>query len=226
LVDADVLPVELEMLALTVAASNKKAYEKKGAPYYEARKYLEFLVSQFGLELEFTPFDQEPTYAVTKPYDFRRSALVNVKGSDVVLGMVGEYRASVIKNLKLPRYTAGFEIGLHHLVEVMQHGQKYIALPRFPKVGQDISLRVPTEISYQRLAQFVGTHLEQNRPDATLHTLSPVDIYQSGDDQGYKNVTFRLRIASYDRTMTAEEINRLLDQIALAAKEQLGAERV
>jgi phenylalanyl-tRNA synthetase beta chain len=224
--DEDGLPKEVEMLALVVAANDKKAQSKAGAAYYEAKKYLEYLAGQFGLELEYTPFEEDPGYPVTRPYDYKRSALVGVKGTDVVLGMVGEYRRQVSKSFKLPAYAAGFDIGVDHIIEAAaQRRSTYMQLPRFPKLEQDICLRVGSDVTYQQLRTFVESHLDTNRPDQTHHTLSPVDIYQrEGEDK--KQITFRLSIASFERTLTDEEVNKLLEDVAAAAKESFGAERI
>jgi phenylalanyl-tRNA synthetase beta subunit len=52
-----------------------------------------------------------------------------------------------------------------------------------------------------------------------------LDIYKrEGEDS--KHVTFRLNIASNERTLTDPEVNKLLDAVAAAAKERFGAERV
>jgi phenylalanyl-tRNA synthetase beta chain len=225
--DQEGLPKEVEMLALVVAANDKKAQSKAGAAYYEAKKYLEFLASQFGLELEYASFQEDPGYPVTRPYDYKRSALVSVKGTDIVLGMVGEYRKAVAKSFKLPAYTAGFDIGVEHIVEAArQHGTRYQQLPRFPKVEQDICLRVDDNVTYQELKKFVEQHLESNHPDKTLHTISPVDIYKRDGDDNKKQITFRLSIASFERTLTDEEVNTLLEGVAARASEVLGAQRV
>lgn len=225
-VDEDGLPKEVEMLALIVAANDKKAQSKAGAPYYEAKKYLEYLAGQFGIELEYQPFTEEPDYPVTKPYDYKRSALVSAKGTDIVLGVIGEYRKAVAKGFKLPAYTAGFDIDVAHIVNVAgQRGSDYQQLPRFPKVEQDICLRVDDGVTYQELKKFVEEHLETNHPDETLHTISPVDIYKrEGDDK--KQITFRLSIASFERTLTDEEVNKLLEGVAAGASEAFGAQRV
>jgi len=58
------------------------------------------------------------------------------------------------------------------------------------------------------------------------YTLEPLDIYQSDKDPSHKQVTLRLDIASFDKTMTAEEVNDLLDQIASQAKLKFKAVRI
>ncbi|HEX9153469.1 MAG TPA: phenylalanine--tRNA ligase subunit beta [Candidatus Saccharimonadales bacterium] len=224
--EEDGLPREFERLAFVYAADKKAADRHKGAPYYQARKYLLYLLSSLGIaekDVIFEPLKSDDQDVSTAYYEPGRSATVTV--GDKIVGRVGEYKASVRKALKMPDYCAGFELGL---TAVASYGNKskYIPLPRFPKVEQDICLRVPAEMQYQQLAQFVEDHLLQKRPDQTLHTLRAIDIYQSPEDKDNRNITFRLSIASYERTLTAEEVNSLLDHVAQAASEAFGAERV
>jgi phenylalanyl-tRNA synthetase beta chain len=220
-VDNDGLPVEFEFTALVVAANNK--LKKSGAAYYEARKYLTTLV---GAELEFKPVDKSmQAYPVVQPYDLNRAALVSIKGS-AFLGIIGEFKPGVASKLKLPKYCAGFEIDTTVLRQAFNQGSKYVALPRFPKVSQDVTLKVPAGLSYQELFDFVRAELGKIQPDNTLPSLGSVDIYQREDDKHHKQVTFHLDIASYDRTLTDAEVNKLLDAVAAAAKAKLDAERI
>jgi phenylalanyl-tRNA synthetase beta subunit len=126
----------------------------------------------------------------------------------------------------LPRYCAGFELSLDELLPIANTTSQYTQLPRFPKIEQDICLRVPASVSYQELFQFVWEHLETNRPDQTYQMLGPVDIYQRDGETDYKQITLRLSIASYERTLVTEEVNKLLEAVATAAHDQFAAERV
>ncbi|HEX4662026.1 MAG TPA: hypothetical protein VH144_00255, partial [Candidatus Saccharimonadales bacterium] len=56
--------------------------------------------------------------------------------------------------------------------------------------------------------------------------LSPVDIYQREDDQAHKQITLRFSLASYERTLTDDEVSKLLDHVAEAARNELQAERI
>lgn len=221
----DGLPMEFEMLDVVYAATDKVA--RPGAAFYEARKFLLSLTANFGIELEFRPFSTEEEYAVVKPYDHTRAAQVFVKGRDLSLGMIGEYKQSVRRALKLPAHSAGFGIGITQLLEAVQQAKKgYEALPRYPKVTQDITLKVPADLPYRDLYDFVSDELAKTRPEQTLPMLSPLDIYQRPDDHAHKQVTFRLEIASYVKTMTDQEVTKLLDGLADAAKGKFGAERI
>lgn len=222
----DGLPVEFDRAAAIFAADKKPAGDYAGAAYYQARRYLVELLRAFGISdvASFEPLTAEDKDSATAYYAPGRAAVVKV--GDVVVARVGEYTASVRKAFKLPEFCAGFELGLKPLHDKQATHTAYVALPRFPRVEQDICLRVASDLSYQELFQFVENHLHQNRPDKTWHTLGPVDIYQREEDKTYKQVTLRLSLASYERTLTDQEVNGLLEQVAAAAKETFGAERV
>ena len=53
-----------------------------------------------------------------------------------------------------------------------------------------------------------------------------IDIYQSQKDKMHRNLTFRLEIASYERTMTSDEVNALLDKVSAEAGKQFKAARI
>jgi len=219
------LPTEFDMLGFVVTAEDKAPDMPAGAAYYEARVYLEALAKRFGFELEYTPLQESHDYPVMQPYDHTRSAIVAVKGGEQ-LGIIGEFKRSVLKKLKLPNHTAGFEIGPKSILQSMTGASRYHALPRFPKVEQDICLKVDASATYADVATLADTFISKNRPQDTYYTLSPLDIYQRPDDTGHKQVTLRLQIASYERTLTDEVVRALLDGVAQAAAASLHAERV
>jgi len=220
------LPTEFSMLSLVIAKNDKRVQKDHGAAFYDARKYLTFLTDKLGIAVQFELLQDEPNFPVVKPFDMKRSALVRVKGTDIYLGIVGEFKASVRKQLKLPEHTAGFEIGLQELLGTTGRAGQYVQLPRFPKVEQDICLKVSTELSYQELHNFVWDKLSEVQPENAYPTLAPVDIYQRQDDLAHKQITFRFSIASYDKTMTDAEVSRMLDHVADEAAKAFTAERI
>ena len=83
---------------------------------------------------------------------------------------------------------------------------------------------MPVELSYGDLSR----HLNQNiqTPDKTTFEFAPVDVYMGEQDKAHKHITLRLSIASYERTLTSEEVNSMLDKVADSAKAKFGAERI
>lgn len=217
--DGDGLPREDELTSLIVTAADK--LKKTGTAYYDARKYLACLVPG---QLTFKPVPNEmKQFDITKPYDMNRTAFVYA--GDKFIGVIGEFRASVSRALKLPKYCAGLELDTAAL-QGMVHANDYTPLPRFPKVTQDITLKVASDVPYQELFDDAWAEIQDSRPQNSFAELQPLDIFQREDDTGHKHVTFRLEIASYDRTLTDPEVNKLLDGVTEAAKSKFNAERL
>jgi phenylalanyl-tRNA synthetase beta chain len=216
------VPTEFEFTALLVTANNK--VKPAGAPYYQARQFLETLTQ--GRTLEFKPVTESmQQYPVVQPYDLNRTAMVSFKDGNF-LGIIGEFKSSVTRALKLPQYAAGFEIDTTALQTVLTGGPSYAPLSRFPSVKQDITLKVASELSYDTLHSFLNQALDANTPETTQVQLGSVDIYQKSDDAGHKQLTFRVTVTDTERTLTDTEVTKFLDTVAEAAKTELNAERI
>ncbi len=224
--DDDGLPSEFEMLDLVYAANDKKPIA--GAAFYQAKRLLEHLAQSFGLELAYAPVDLTLAYPVTRPYDLTRSAVVSVKATGEFLGMVGELRQEVVRNFKLPRQTAAFGIGLVELLAASRKAGsvQYLPLARYPKVEQDICLKVSAATPYQELYDFVTLQVTNNQPEDSRFTMTLVDIYQRPDDTEHKQITFRLSVTSYAKTLRDTEVAALLDTVAGTAHDSFGAEKI
>jgi phenylalanyl-tRNA synthetase beta subunit len=100
----------------------------------------------------------------------------------------------------------------------------YAAKSRFPEVSHDVCYKVPVSTTYGDLCTYF-THMVK---DQQLHNavigISPVDIYQRPDDKEHKQITFRLNLASRERTLTDNEVNALVQRVSLAVTEKFGAE--
>ncbi|HET8689853.1 MAG TPA: hypothetical protein VFL81_00215, partial [Candidatus Saccharimonadales bacterium] len=213
--DQEGLPREDDITALVVAAADK--LDPAGAPYYLAKRYLEVLVKA---PLNYRPIPEAfKAFDIVKPYQLDRSAAVYA--GDKFLGLIGEFRYEVRQGLKLPKYTAGFELdtaALDGLVGVTA----YQPLPKFPGTSRDLTLRVDEKVSYAQVAEFVEKVLDSSR---LMTKLELTGIYQA-EGEAVKNLTFRLHLTDTEKTITADEANTLVDQIAGQAKSDIQAETV
>jgi len=226
----DKLPVEDQRVALVFAANDKTAQTNYvGAPYYHAKRYLTTLLHSFGItDLEFqlaTEYEPklETSKAAIAPFEKTRTSLVKTKDGQFIAEL-GEFRATVRKSLKLPNFIAGFELDVTQLMKLGNNQPAYVPLTRFPKVEQDITLKVPANVTYGQLYDTIRQSV--GAPPKTTWQLSPLDIYQPDNDPTHKHVSFRFTIASYERTLTAEAVNAMLDKVAQTAKAKVGAERI
>lgn len=214
------VPNEDDHVALVITQSEKR--NTQGAAYYHAKRYLDMLVGdEASILTPMKDFDfakDEWGQQLTAPYDPNRSALI--VQDDQIWGVIGEFRASVRRDLKLPAHSAGFEINLKVITE---RRSNYIPLPKFPKVVQDITLKIPSETSFDQLNSLLSGAMV-SEPGKTLLRLEPLSIYQKEDN--YKQISFRLTAYNYQKTMTDQEVSQLLERAAEDAKAKLGAERI
>lgn len=217
------LPGEQESLAFVYASQHNHA----AAAYYQANLYATKLLQSLGVNYLVGPIEQEPTEAgmqqLLKPFELSRSAVVTVNGE--LIGVIGEFNQATRKNLKLPLTSSGFEFNIEKLARHARENS-YVEAPKYPKVEQDICLKVDSQMSYQTLHDFVSAELAIFMHGRMLPSLTPLDIYQRADDPQFKQITFRFVVASYDKTMTAEEVNTMLDTVAGRANETFGATRI
>lgn len=223
----DGLPKEFERLGLVVAKSPRTA-KNAGSAYYQAKYYLEQLLGKSAGSLRYVPLATADTFnhvmfeQMLAPYEPQRAAVVYA--GEKLLGVAGEFKSSVSKNLKLPAYCAGLELFMTPLLGLLGDSDVYTPLSRFPQTEQDITLKISNETSYQALEQLVHTALFA-LPDAQVG-VRPISIYQKEDDKEHTQVTFRVKLGSYVKTMTTEESNRILDGVVATAESELGAVRI
>lgn len=211
------VPEEVDMIALVV--TSKKS--QNGAPYYKAKRLLQYLGDALELDLMFTPIEADPNYPVTAPFEYRRSARVTDKKTDTFIGIVGEYKKSVVRGFKLPDDTAGFEIGSPALLDAIQKlTSNYKPISRYPGTERDICFRVAHEVRYQHIINSMGQVLADTELETTL---VPVSIYQSQEKPTEKNITIRLQLTAHDHTLTREEVQGIVDQVANQVTQETGA---
>jgi phenylalanyl-tRNA synthetase beta chain len=230
LIDENNLPIEEHRLGLVFAADDKTAATYSGAAYYAARSYLDHLLASLGIDAKFeVSTTHEPKMEVGKaaiaPFERPRAAYVKTKDGKL-LGEIGEFKASVRRKLKLPRFSAGFELDVLRLHETASKLSSYMKLSRFPKVEQDMTLKVAEDLEIQQLDQAVAGAINKLVDFKTTQIgRSLTGIYQKTGETT-KNVTYRFVVASFERTLTALEVNNLLDQIADELKQAISSERV
>jgi phenylalanyl-tRNA synthetase beta chain len=200
------VPIESEMMALVI--SNK--INISAAPYYQAKRIFEYLCDSLGFHPSYEILEKKSNNPVFGSFEGRRSAQVIDKLSGKLIGIVGEYKNSVIRGYKLPEYTAGFEIDLVSLFEIVNKlDTNYKPQSRYPSSERDICFQVGKDVSYSQIINSIENFLETIELESNI---SPVDIYQP-EDGNTKNITIRVKLTSYDHTLTSDEVASVINSI-------------
>ena len=219
------LPNESYRLAMVIAADDKLAKKDySGAPYYQAKYYLEYLLSSLGVKYEIQPYSFEPESdegrQLLKPFEVSRTGFIIV--NDEWIGLVGEPTTKVKNSLKLPKYSSMIELDFLKLYENLQP-KKYKRLSSYQFTEQDICFKVDSELPYSDLYGLLDKELT-NKVSNSQILLTLIDIYQRDDDKDHKQITFRLRINSYEHTFKTSEINEIINNLAQVTKQKFNAE--
>jgi phenylalanyl-tRNA synthetase beta chain len=197
------VPKELDGLGFVVASSKKA----KAAAFYEAKQYLEYIAAELGLQFAYETLEAEADYPVTQPFEPKRSARVWDIKTHERIGVIGEFKRSVQKAFKLSDNTAGFEISPTALLKLTVGLEStYKPLSKYPSTDRDVSFQVASNVTYQQVYDAANAALE----GASLNMVAvPLDIYQPESGET-KNITLRFTLGSYEKTLTGDEVNKVM----------------
>ena len=185
-----------------------------------AKKYLNTIIdSSFSLIPVQDNDLTDPRYA---PYEPKRSALI--VNHEQTIGIIGEYKLSVINELKLPRFSAGFEIDTNSLKHLIGHESTYRPLSRFPSIAQDITLSVH-DMPFEHIISGLNKALQDKVSANTDFETTTLDIYKP-QDSDVLNYTFRIKFSNHERTLTDKEVTKLLDEVSADLAQKISAKRV
>jgi phenylalanyl-tRNA synthetase beta chain len=207
------VPREFDSLGFVIAA--KKSQD--GSAYYGAKQYLDFVADNLGLNFTYTPLESDSDYPVTQPFEPKRSARASDSKTGERIGVIGEFRSSVVKNFKLPEYSAGFEISPRALLKLTTDQESaYRPLSKYPWTERDICFQVSTDVTYGDVIAAVQSALTSSYMQTVI---SPVDIYRPDSSQA-KNITIRISFVADDHTLTGDEVaaemSRIVDTVVTA----------
>ena len=209
------LPIENNYIDLVY--TSKK--DKPGAPFYVAKKIIDNLEKDLGVKFEFEKIVNQIDKQILAPFDIDRSSLIRIDNGDIV-GLVGELKQSVIKNFKLPQYISAASIDIDILQKNMSKniGDSYRPLSKFPSTRRDISIEIDLAVSYKDVLNVVKNSLQKQ--DDEFISIRLVDIYRA-KDSSFKTITLNISMTNYNRTLTATDASRIIENINKAVSVKL-----
>lgn len=209
------LPIENNYIDLVY--SSKK--DKPGAPFYVTKKLINNLGKDLGVKFEFEKIVNQIDKQILAPFDIDRSSLIKIDNGDIV-GLVGELKQSVIKNFKLPQYISAASIDIDILQKNISKniGDSYHPLSKFPSTRRDISIEIDLAVSYKDVLNVVKNSLQKQ--DDEFISIRIVDIYRA-KDSSLKTITLNISMTNYNRTLTAIDASRIVENINKAISVKL-----
>jgi len=175
--------------------------------YYLAKRYLEELLSQFGIEFVIEPFELEKDNS-NAFYEAKRAA--RVVSGECVLGYLGEFKASIMQGFKLPLGTSGFELDIDLMLALSDKAaKKQIRFSQFPSVGRDLTLTVDEKQDYASVEKALRAIFEKR---GYIYKMIPASIYQA-EGQKTKNLSFHFEFADPNKTLSKNAIQDIMKEL-------------
>lgn len=111
------------------------------------------------------------------------------------------------------------EINLSKLLELKTGKMKYKEISKFPSIKKDLSLVVDKNIKAEDIAKTIKKAGGRN-----LSQVGIFDVYEGkGIEEGKRSIAFSLNFMSFDKTLTDEEINPIIEKIIATVEKEYGA---
>lgn len=157
----------------------------------------------------------EPTNCV--PYKPGETAAIIIGHSRI--GHMGTLDPSVISIERQAYPLYAFEIDLEALEPLFEAPITYTPINKLPSVVRDLAIVVDLKVSYKVLRDILTSSA-----GPLLEQVQLVDEYRGKPvPSGHRSLAFRLIFRATDRTLTAEEVQTVMDRIVQSLSEQTGA---
>jgi len=126
----------------------------------------------------------------------------------------------VADNFEAPERTYLGVIDIEPLVENASFSATYKQLPKFPAVTRDIAMLVKDEVLVSQIENII-----KQRSGKILEDVKLFDIYKGKQvAEGMKSVAYSITFRAEDRTLTDEEVSKVMSKILDGLKTVLGAQ--
>lgn len=146
-----------------------------------------------------------------------RSATWEVDGR--MLGGFGEFHPDYLKRFGIERRVAGASLDFALLASLARDAKVYRPIPEFPRVKRDLAFTVGRRTEHAAIVQAL------READPPLTSVELFDVYEGPSlGEGKKSLAYHLEFGVADRTLKADEVDRVMEALRARLTETFGAE--
>ncbi|MFA6307799.1 MAG: phenylalanine--tRNA ligase subunit beta [Patescibacteria group bacterium] len=175
--------------------------------FLSVKGILESLMEHVNVEVDFTKSDLE--YA---------SIVYDIKYKDIVLGQFGLLKEELFDSGDNKINVAFWQLDFTLLLKYINKVKKYTPLAKFPAVFRDMSIIVDKNLPWLDL------EAEIIKISPLIRSVEPFDVFVGkGISDGKKSIAYHLEFRSNDRTLLAEDVDKLKDDIMAILEKKFAA---
>lgn len=214
---SDIFPLNAEKhirLGVVLYGNNLRRGKLVKEPYsfYDMKGILEGLIDLFDIDAKRVVISRDNN-EVLHP---GKSALIKVDGKE--LAHLGELHPLLLEKYSLKEKAVVMEMDLGVLFSVKTGLKKMAPLSRFPSVNHDLALVVKKGITSEDVIKEI---YKVNRE--LIKNVEVFDVYEGEHmEKGYYSLAISLTYSSLEKTLTAEEVSSLEENVIKALTNKFG----
>ena len=169
---------------------------------------------------DYTPHSELPYFHPGRSADVSVKITPNPRGKGMHVGTIGEVHPQMQKNYGLNQrvYLAVFDMdALHEIAE--SYNFKLSSPYIYPPLERDLAFKVPEDVPAGDLEALMREKAGQFLTEVTLF-----DVYRGPQvGEGYKSMAYTLRFRDRNKTLSAEDVTKPINNIINALKSKFGA---
>lgn len=147
------------------------------------------------------------------------NALVYTFNNQTII-TIGEVNKKVLKSFGIKQNVYYAEIDCDKLLNLTERKKvRFKELNKFPEVHRDLALLIDKHITYEEIEKIAFKNGKQ-----LIKSVNLFDVYEGDNlEEGKKSYAVSFVISDYNKTLTNDEINAVMDRLIAAYEKELGA---
>ena len=168
--------------------------------------FVESLLEEMGLvDYKINPYELQKTFYGKIFHDHRRAEVTLGKTS---LGIFGEIKKSILERLGIKQRILVFDLDFNELVKYANHHKRYLPIPKYPPIIEDLSFVVPGKTYVGKIMEMIKT------VNPIIKSVDLIDSYE-------QTRTFRITYQDLNKTLTNKEVEKIREKIIKDLKDKL-----
>ena len=207
---------EHQAFCLAITGSSEKSWKTASSKsdFYQLKGYLELLLKRFGADIYQLWTDAAPSDI------FSEGVVYKLPGQGTQLAVMGTVNPALARKFGVKQPVFMAEISWPVLFSLIKRNKvAFKELPKYPEVKRDLAVLLDEGVSYADLRM---TAIKQSKK--LLRNVSLFDVYR-GDKipSGKKQYALSFTFQDLEKTLTDQDIERVMDNILKAFQNNFGA---
>ena len=179
--------------------------------------YLRNMIDNFLLKVHF-PMERMELVTDDEPRMFAQH--IAYKIGDAIPVRIGVLRADILNAFDIKKPVCYAEIDMRLLNEICSDQSVFFQpINIYPAVRRDLALVVNKDVTYDQLERIARKYASK-----LLKQVSLFDVYEgTGVEEGKKSYALNFVLQSADKTLTDEDINKVMNKLISAYEREVGA---